>query len=78
MTTTYIAISLAVLVVIAALVYFVSRNRKEKNLSPLAGLAFCFIIAGLFFGQERWFGYGLLGIGVILAVVDILLKSRQK
>ena len=78
MTTTYIAISLAVLVVIAAMVYFVSRNRKEKNLSPLAGLAFGFIIAGLFFGQERWFGYGLLGIGVILAVVDILLKSRQK
>jgi hypothetical protein len=78
MNTTYIAISIVVLVVIAVLVYFTSRNRKEKSLSPLAGLAFGFIIAGLFFGQERWFGYGLLGIGVILAVVDILLKSRQK
>lgn len=78
MNTGYLALALGVLAVIAILVYFVNRNRKEKNLSPLAGLAFGFIVAGLFFGQERWFGYGLLGIGVILAVVDMILKSRQK
>ncbi len=71
----YIAIALVVLAVIAGLVHFAGK-RKEKRLTPLAGLAFAFVLAGLFFGQERWLGYGLLGIGVILAVVDIFRKGK--
>jgi hypothetical protein len=71
----YIAIAILVLAVIAGLVYYAGR-RKGKRLTPLAGLAFAFVLAGLFFGQERWLGYGLLGIGGILAVVDIFSKEK--
>lgn len=71
----YIAIAIVVLAVIAGLVYFSSR-RKEKRLTPLAGLAFAFVLAGILFGQEHWLGYGLLGIGVILAVVDMFRKGK--
>ncbi len=71
----YIAIAIVVLAVIAGLVTFAGR-RKEKRLTPLASLAFAFVLAGILFSQERWLSYGLLGIGVILAVVDIFRKGK--
>ena len=71
----YVAIAIMVLAVIAGLVDYAGR-RKEKRLTPLANLAFAFVLAGLFFGQERWLGYGLLGVGVILAVVDMVRKGK--
>jgi hypothetical protein len=67
----YIAASIAVLAIIAVLVFVVKRNAKEKRLTPLAGLAFGFILAGIVFGGERLIGYGLLGVGVVFAVIDI-------
>ena len=74
----YIAISIAVLAIIALLVFFVNKNKKEKKLSKLAGLSFAFIIAGIIFGDDRLVGYGLIGVGVILAIIDIIEKSKRK
>ena len=71
----FIAIAIVVLLVTAGLVYFTGW-RKEKRLTPLAGLAFAFVLAGIVFGQERWLGYGLLGMGVILAVADMVRKGK--
>ncbi len=77
----YIAIAIAIvaLAVIAVLI-FVIRKGKVKRLTPLTGLAFSFVLAGVIFGEERLIGYGLMGVGVILAVVDSFLqwKRRQK
>jgi hypothetical protein len=50
----YIAVSIVVLAVIAILFFFVNKNKKEKRLTPLAGLAFGFILAGIFFGDNRF------------------------
>jgi hypothetical protein len=44
----------------------------------MAGLAFGFIMAGLFFGEKRSIGYSLLGVGVLLAVIDIVKRSDGK
>jgi len=76
----YILLTLIILVLVALLVFIVSRNKtgKEKNLSPLAGLAFAFLLAGLFFGENRFIGYGLIGVGVILALIDMINKSKKK
>jgi hypothetical protein len=71
----YIVIAIVALGVIAGLVYFTGR-RKEQRLTPLAGLAFAFVLAGIIFDQERWLGYGLMGIGVILAVVNKFRKRK--
>ncbi len=60
----YIAIAIVVLAIITALVFFANK-RKEKRLTPLAGLAFAFVLAEILFGQECWLGYGLLVVGVI-------------
>jgi len=70
----YIAMSILVLAIIALLVFFGNKNRKEKKLTPLAGLAFGFIMAGIIFGDDRLIGYSLIGIGVILAIIDIIKK----
>jgi hypothetical protein len=73
----WIGVSIVVLAVIAFLVFFVARNRKENRLTPLAGLAFGFILAGIFFGTDMLVGYGLMGVGVLLAVIDIFNKARK-
>ncbi len=76
----YIAISIAILAIIAVLLLFVSKRKKPggKIFTPLAGLAFGFILAGLFFGEERPIGYSLTGMGVILAVVDMFKRPKSK
>jgi hypothetical protein len=58
------------------LVFF--YNRREKALSRLAGLAFAFVIAGIFLGGLRVMGYSLMGVGVILVLIDIIQNSKTK
>ena len=77
-TQIFIAVSIAVLAVIALLVFFLGKRRKESRLTPLAGLAFGFVLAGIIFGDDRLIGYSLMAIGVLLAVIDIFRRSRSK
>ena len=74
----WIAVSIVALAAIALLVFIVGKNKKENRLTPLAGLAFGFVLAGIVFGDNRIIGYGLMGAGVILAVVDMYNRSRSK
>lgn len=80
-SATYIAMSIVFLAIIAFLLFFLNKTKKSKNnkkLTPLAGLAFGFIIAGIVFGDSKFLGYGLIAAGVILAVIDMILKLRKK
>ncbi|MDD5191648.1 MAG: hypothetical protein PHH54_01995 [Candidatus Nanoarchaeia archaeon] len=74
----YILISIIVLLIIAILVFFIKKNRKQKSLTLLASLAFVFIIAGIIFGDSRLVGYSLIGIGVLLAIIDMVRKLKKK
>lgn len=74
----YIAVAIAALAVIAVLVFAVGKKRGEKRLTPLASFAFAFVLAGTLFGENRLVGYGLMGVGIILAVIDIANKSKQR
>jgi len=73
----YIAIAILVLSCIAVLVYLKSIGKKSKPLSPLAALAFGFVVAGIVFGDARWIGYGLMGIGVALAAADLWIQRKK-
>jgi len=73
----YIAISIVVLAIIALIVFFVHKTKTDNKLTPLAGLAFFFILAGLFAGDNRLIGYSLISVGVILAVIDIVRKMKS-
>ncbi|VVC04581.1 Uncharacterised protein [Candidatus Burarchaeum australiense] len=74
----YIAVAVVALAIIALLVFVVKRNGQQRKLSRLAALAFAFVLAGILFGEDRPVGYGLMGIGVLLAVVDIIKKARRQ
>ncbi len=73
----YILISIIVLLIIAILLIFVRKNKKQKSLTPLGGLAFAFVIAGIVFGENRLVGYGLMGVGVLLAIIDSIKKLKK-
>jgi hypothetical protein len=73
----YIAISIVVLAVIAILVFVAGKNKKEKRLTPLASFAFAFVLAGILFNENRFIGYGLMGVGVLLAIIDMFNRSRS-
>ncbi len=74
----FIAVSIIALAIVAFLVFFVSKNRKENRLTPLAGLALTFTVLGIVFNDGKWIGYGLMGVGVLLAVIDMVNRSKQK
>jgi len=78
MSQIYIAISIVVLAVIALLFIISGRSKKQNRLTPLAGIAFGFILAGIVFGDDRLIGYGLMGVGVTIAVIDIFIRSKRK
>jgi membrane-bound ClpP family serine protease len=73
----YVAIAIVALLAIGGLV-FVMKGRKRKPITPLAGIAFAFVLAGIIFGDNRLIGYSLMGIGILLAFADIFVKSKKK
>ena len=74
----YLTISIVVLAVIVVLVTVINRKHGARRLTPLAGIAFAFVFAGIAFGADRLFGYTLMGIGVALALFDIFKSFREK
>jgi uncharacterized membrane protein len=78
MSTVFIVVSIVVLAGVAVLAFLMGKDRKENRLTPLASLAFGCVVAGLMFGEDRFIGYGLMAVGVVLAVVDMINRSRSK
>ena len=74
----YILIALISIVIVAVLVFLSGKNRETNRLTPLAGLAFGFIVAGLIFGGNSIMSYAFLLLGIVVAVIDIILRGRQK
>jgi preprotein translocase subunit SecG len=72
-----ILLVIAILAIIVLVLLLLTQNNEGKRLTPLAGLAFGFIIAGVGFGENRTLGYGLFGTGIILAIIDIIIKYRK-
>ena len=56
----YIASSVAVLVVVALLVFFIARSKKEDAFTPVTTLAFGFILMGMLFGSNRVFNCSMM------------------
>ncbi len=76
-STIFLLISLIALVFIGFLIFIAGKRPRGSRLTPLAGLAFASILFGIFFGEDPLLGYGLIGIGVILAVIDMIQKRRK-
>lgn len=72
----YTVIAIAVLLVIVVVAFVLGRREPQNNLSPLGGLAFGFVIAGILFSASGLLGYSFMGIGVILAVIEIIRRRK--
>ena len=73
----YIAVIIIVLVIIAIQIFLLRGNKRTKKLSPIAGLAFGFMLIGLYFGEDQLIGYSMMGFGLVLAIIDIFMKYRE-
>ena len=74
----YVALAIIVIALIFILIYFSGKKRRSRKLSPMAGIAFTFIVAGIVFGEDQLLGYSLIGAGVVLAFWDIWNKGQKK
>ena len=69
MQALYVGVSIAVF--IAILVVLVLRMRRMPRISSLAMLGITIaVLGGLFYGDSRWIGGSLMGIGVLVAAID--------
>ena len=73
----WVAVAIVVLALVAVLVFAVGRGQRRNRLTPLAGLAFACVVAGIVLGDDRLIGYGLIGAGVALAIADAIVRSRM-
>ncbi len=71
----YLATALVVLAIIVMIIFWI--RRKEYRVSPLISLGFAFVVAGILFGENRLVGYGLMVVGIILAVVEWVRWRRK-
>jgi hypothetical protein len=74
----YIAISVVTLLILIVLLTRRLLRGEKSGLTPKASLAFGFIVAGFLFGEDRLVSYGLMGIGVGIAILDILDQRKQR
>ncbi|MHC1721558.1 MAG: hypothetical protein AB9844_12930 [Clostridiaceae bacterium] len=73
----FIPAALIALFFVVFLVFISKKERKINRLTPLASLAFGCVLAGMFFfRQNLYLGYGLLGIGIIFSIIDIVNKTK--
>jgi uncharacterized membrane protein len=71
----YIIISITALVLVVIL--FLAARKKGKKFTPLVGLAWALVLAGIIFSEDRLIGYSLIGVGVALAVIDMYIIPRR-
>ncbi len=68
MQALYIGISIAAF--IAIVVLLILNRRKSSRISALTVLGMTMVVLGIIFGDSRWVGYPLIGVGVLLAIID--------
>jgi len=72
----YIIVLILALAIISILLNKSHKLSKQKRISTLAALSFFLVLAGIFFGENPWVGYSLIGSGVVLALVDIIKRLK--
>ncbi|HAF62548.1 MAG TPA: hypothetical protein DCK95_09505 [Anaerolineaceae bacterium] len=79
MGTVSIGIAIVALALIAVIFIFKwGKGKRAQKPSKWAFLGMVFVIASIFFSDiNRFWGYGLMGAGVILSVIDLVRTERQ-
>ena len=77
MQALYIGVSIAAFITI--LVVLVLRRRRIYRISALTMLGMTIaVLGGYFYGDSRWIGGSLMGIGVLAAIIDAKYVKSHK
>ncbi len=79
MELAYIAIAIAAYALILAFLYIARvKGKQPSKPSKLTTISLSVVLVGLIVGSgDSWYGYSLMGLGIILALVN-LTRSLQK
>ncbi len=55
-----------------------SGDKRSSAMTPLNSAAFICVFIGITFGDERWLGYGFIGLGMVLAIIDMVTRLRKR
>jgi len=57
---------------------FLLKKTEDPKFTPLVSLALTFVLGGILFSENRIIGYGLLFVGISLAIADLLNKGKTE
>jgi hypothetical protein len=77
MNSSQIFIILSIAALIFVVILFLAVRKKGKKLTPFVGFAWALVLAGIIFGEDRLIGYSLIGVGVVLAVMDMIITPKS-
>lgn len=79
MENIYILISIVTLAIIAIFALVTRQKEKQpRRISKLAALGMYMVMLGIIFGNgEVWIGYSFMGVGVILAIIDLVRNLKN-
>ncbi|MDD4776102.1 MAG: hypothetical protein PHG75_06300 [Syntrophomonas sp.] len=74
-----IAVAITILAAILGISLIINRGvPRAGKLTPMASVAFALVLAGIIFAETKIAAYGLIGMGLVLAVIDMLQTIRKK
>lgn len=73
----YVLIGIIALAIIAVVV-FIRGKKPYRGMSRLTQVSFILIFFGIILGEGMSVGYGLMAIGGLLALLDIVRKHGRK
>jgi hypothetical protein len=73
MNTSQIYLIISIVALVFVVILFLTARKKGKKLTPLVGFAWAIVLAGIIFSEGRLIGYSLIGVGVSLAVIDMVI-----
>lgn len=74
----YTVIAILCMIGVSAAIFLTRRRSEPQALSTLASVGFGFVLAGIIFGEDRFLGYTLMGIGIVLALLDMFQQRKGK
>ena len=67
----YILIALVTLALIFVYRLYTGRAQQRSRITPLSALGMALILLAMLLGDNRAVGYTLIGVGVLLALIDL-------
>jgi len=71
-------VSVAILVILALLIFLVRKNKEKNSLSPLTILAIGLASAGTIYTSDRFLSFSLLGAGMAVALFEMWRLAKKK